>query len=252
MTASIPSDAQVPSAETPPLPSDDCWRRIGVAGDRSCPELAVHVHCRNCPVMAEAARTFFDRVAPDGYLESWTRVLEEPNAPRDAELTSILIFRVGQEWLALRAGALVEVTTERLRHRVPHRTGGVLEGVVNIRGQLQLCVSAHTLLGIPQVSADDKASAHTPAEEADTAAGKRRFLVVERVVDTGPEQWVFAVEEVAGMHRIARTEMRAVPSTVSQSSARFCYALLDWQTSVVGLLDENRMFDALRDQVHAV
>ena len=34
---------------------DACWRRIGVAGDRTCPELAQHVHCRNCPVYAGAA-----------------------------------------------------------------------------------------------------------------------------------------------------------------------------------------------------
>jgi len=33
-----------------------CWRRIGVSGDRSCPELAQHVHCRNCPVYAGAAQ----------------------------------------------------------------------------------------------------------------------------------------------------------------------------------------------------
>ena len=30
----------------------DCWNRIGVNGDRSCPELTSFVHCRNCPVFA--------------------------------------------------------------------------------------------------------------------------------------------------------------------------------------------------------
>ena len=29
---------------------DDCWNRIGISGDRSCPELVQHVLCRNCPV----------------------------------------------------------------------------------------------------------------------------------------------------------------------------------------------------------
>ncbi len=43
----------------------DCWNRIGVNGDRSCPELTSFVHCRNCPVFAAAARSFFDRPAPE-------------------------------------------------------------------------------------------------------------------------------------------------------------------------------------------
>ena len=38
----------------PPVP--ECWRVIGVTGDRSCPELERFIHCRNCPVLAEAAR----------------------------------------------------------------------------------------------------------------------------------------------------------------------------------------------------
>ena len=31
---------------------DDCWNRIGVHGDKSCPLLDEHVHCRNCAVYA--------------------------------------------------------------------------------------------------------------------------------------------------------------------------------------------------------
>ena len=50
----------------------DCWNQIGVSGDRSCPELETFIHCRNCPVFAAAARTFFDRPAPEGYLAGWS------------------------------------------------------------------------------------------------------------------------------------------------------------------------------------
>src|SRR4029077_5730556 len=37
------------AAMMPALVVDDCWNRIGVRGDASCPELKHHVHCRNCP-----------------------------------------------------------------------------------------------------------------------------------------------------------------------------------------------------------
>ena len=58
---------------TQPMP--ECWRVIGVSGDRSCPELEQFIHCRNCPVLAEAARSFFDRAAPEGYLDAWRAIL---------------------------------------------------------------------------------------------------------------------------------------------------------------------------------
>lgn len=224
-------------------PMEECWRRIGVAGDRSCPELETFIHCRNCPVMAEAARTFFDREAPAGYLEAWSRILEEPEEAIDPDSTSVLVFRLDREWLALPATALVEVTTLRPLHRVPHRTGGVLEGLVNIRGQLQLCVSLPGLLGLEGRPA---LAASTAADSPLTAA---RLLVIERSGEQGAERWVFGVDEVAGVHRAITSQLRAVPSTVSQSGTRHCQALFDWQGRAVGVLDEARVFDGLRDAV---
>ena len=124
-------------------PMEECWRRVGVTGDRSCPELKTFIHCRNCPVLAAAAQTFFDRSAPEGYLESWSRILEAPEIVADPDATSVLVFRLGREWLSLPTASLVEVTPLRCLHRVPHRTSSVLEGFVNIRGQLQLLSLIH-------------------------------------------------------------------------------------------------------------
>src|SRR5207237_10066262 len=116
-----------------PFGGGGCWHRIGGTGDRSCPELVAFIHCRNCPVFAAAARTFFDRPAPEGYLAEWTRWLadsdglgprgetrangddeDDPLAQREG--VSVLIFRLGGEWLAFRTRAVVEVTTPRPVH----------------------------------------------------------------------------------------------------------------------------------------
>lgn len=242
-TADPAPGASPPAPGATPAPADECWRRIGVTGDRSCPELVTHIHCRNCPVMAAAARTFFDRAAPEGYLESWRGILEESATPVEARLESVLVFRLGQEWHALPTCTLVEVTTPRTCHRVPHRTGGVLEGIVNIRGQLQLCVSAHRLLGI------DEREAPGPARDG---TAESRLLVVERPGQAGVDRWVFRVDAVAGVQRVDRARLRAVPATVSQSGARYCRALFDWGDSVVGILDEDRLFEGLVDSVHPV
>ena len=220
----------------------ECWRIVGVTGDRSCPELATFVHCRNCPVLADAARHFFDRPAPEGYLEGWRTILEEPPAVADAGTSSVLVFRLGREWFALPAAVLVEVTSVRPVHRIPHRAGGGLAGLVNIRGQLQLQASLHALLGLP---GGVTAAASAPVADAATA----RLLVVERSGDDGAERWVLGADEVAGVHRLTTNGIRAVPSTVGHAQARCTAALLAWQDRTVGLLDESRLFEGLRGMV---
>src|SRR3954470_7772540 len=152
----------------------DCWNRIGTSGDRSCPELQTHVHCRNCPVFASAARAFFDRPAPGGYLAEWTRWLaqsEEPGgheagetiAGGERDRVGVLIFRLGQEWLAFRTQTVAEGTLPRPVHRIPHRSNDVLIGLVNLRGQLQLCISLSGLLGVESALGPPRSPSHHPS-----------------------------------------------------------------------------------------
>ena len=111
----------------------DCWNRIGVNGDGTCPELAEHVHCRNCPVFARAARGFFERRAPEGYLAEWADLLGRPVDRGTTDAASLLVFRLGREWLALALSVVAEVTDLRPVHRVPHRTNRVFSGLVSLR-----------------------------------------------------------------------------------------------------------------------
>src|SRR5438445_2091474 len=94
----------------------DCWNGIGVWGDQSCPELTEAVHCHNCPVFAAASRRFLDAPPPASYLEEWTERLIAPIEEKANDLQSILIFRLGEEWLALRVQVLLEVTGPRPVH----------------------------------------------------------------------------------------------------------------------------------------
>ena len=211
-------------------PMEDCWRHVGVSGDRSCSELATFIHCRNCPVLASAARRFFNRPAPVGYLESWREILEQPETAVDADALSVLVFRLGDEWLALPTAVLVEVTQPRPLHHVPHRSGTMLAGIVNIRGQLHLCVRLEGLLGL-----------ETPAVETTAAAPSARLLVAERA----GARWVFPVDDVAGVHRVPGRSLRDVPATVRGARTRATAALFAWQDRTVGLLDDVRLLDGL-------
>jgi chemotaxis-related protein WspD len=219
----------------------DCWSRIGVSGDRTCPELSAFIHCRNCPVFASAARAFFDRPAPEGYLAAWSQWLggavgqnesadEVDQAETErlplAEKISVLIFRLGPEWLAFRTQTVAEVTTPRPIHKVPHRTNEVFRGLVSLHGQVQLCVSLHGLLGVM----------------APLTAVR---LVVLRDRNRA-ENWAFVADEVLGVQHISHDRWRSVPVTLTNPAVGFSQAVLSWNERSIGLLDEDRVFNALR------
>lgn len=221
-------------------PTGDCWNQIGVSGDRSCARLAEFIHCRNCPVFEGGAEEFFDRPAPEGYLAEWTSALAPAEVPPEADTVSVVIFRLHGEWLGLPTRVLVEVTTPRVVHRVPHRTGTVFAGLVNLRGQLQLCASLHGVLGIEP--AYPPAAATGLPTVAAAGPGSRRFLVAE----LAGERWVFPADEVQGVQRIPSSALRKVPGTLAHASSSFSQAIFTWEGRQVGLLDEQRVFAAFR------
>jgi chemotaxis-related protein WspD len=233
------------NGQAPPDHGDGCWYRIGVSGDRSCPELTTFVHCRNCPAFTAAARRFFERPAPEGYIAEWSAWLdgfrsdvpgsrgegrgdeEEDDAIAQRDGVSLLIFRLGDETLAFRTRAVAEVTTPRPVHKVPHRSNRILAGLVNLQGQAQPCVSLHGLLGI------------------DVPGPPPRLVVLRD--RRRAETWAFGADEVAGVHRIPQSQWRAVPSTLANPAVGFSQAILSWNGHSVGLLDEHRVFTALRE-----
>ena len=219
----------------PLAPVQDCWNRIGVHGDRSCSELPRVVHCHNCPVFENAGRRFLEAPSPDGYLDEWTRRLAAPIEETSSDLAGVLIFRLGEEWLALPVQVLVEVTTLRPTHRVPHR-GGPLEGLVNIRGELHLCVHLDEVLGIKLPVEADVCSVGRSGKALD------RLLVVSRE----GERWVFPVAEVDQVHRFGLDELTSVPATIGRALARLSRGVLHWQGRSIGLLDDERLFQTLR------
>lgn len=209
---------------------DDCWNKIGVSGDGSCPELNKYVHCRNCPVFGSAARFFFHRPAPVEYLQEWASLLAQPAVSGSADQSGLLVFRLGVEWLAIDILNSLEVTSIRPIHRVPHRSNAVFSGLVNLRGQLHPCVSLHGLLGIDSID---------PNTNPTIAP---RLILIRKDGET----WAFPADEVAGVQRIERSDLLNVPSTLANPSGSYSRAVLSWLHRSVNVLDEPRLFLALR------
>lgn len=218
----------------PVMAIDDCWNRIGVRGDKSCPQLAQLVHCRNCPVHAAAALGLLDRSPPADYLAEWSRhVAQGGIADGEGRVDgSALIFRIGAEWLALPTVTIQEVAELRPVHALPRRNNGVVLGLANIRGEILVCVALAGLLGLDTGSEDGRAGAW---------AAHSRLVVAGRP----GKRVVLPVDEVHGVLRFDTEGLAPVPAVLAGSGKPFTRGLLAWQQRTVGYLDDRLLFDAI-------
>jgi chemotaxis-related protein WspD len=217
---------------TPAAALDDCWNRVGIHGDLSCPRLVQHVHCRHCPVYAEAALDRLDRVPPPGYLEAWTGLVAQADAAAEADTRCVFLFRVGCEWLGLDAAALDEVAAARCVHALPHRREGVLRGLVNIRGKLVACIALERILRIERSDAGTERRQH---------GGGERMLVL---VHEG-ERAVCVADEVYGLHRFHPSVLSAAPPASARGEAPYTHAILPWEARRAALLDSGLLFHTI-------
>lgn len=205
---------------------DDCWNRIGIHGDHSCPLLADHIHCRNCAVYSAAATHLLDRYAlqQDDERHS-SAVVEVQVATR-----SLLMFRLGEEWLALSTRSLVEVAPLQTVHSLPHQRSRALLGVANVRGALVACLSLVELLGL---------EASTPVTAA--ARVMPRMLII--AAQGGPV--VVPVDEVDGIHAIDQRLLDAASQSGPQASARYTRGVLPYKGRSLRWLDEEQLLSAV-------
>jgi chemotaxis-related protein WspD len=205
---------------------DRCWNRIGIQGDKSCPHLARHVHCRNCSVFSQAARARLDAPAEPEYLDQLTQRYAQAQAATAAGDRSLVVFRIGREWLGLNPRAVAEVIGPRPIHRIPHRAARILRGLINWRGDLTLCLDLGAILNLEE------------GAEPQGGANQRKCLIM-----TTPEGAVATeIDEVAGVSRFSAKLGLAPPATSAKAQNSFVTILFNWRDRQVSGLNESRLF----------
>jgi chemotaxis-related protein WspD len=213
------------------MDAEACWRSIGVGGDRSCPELTRFLHCRDCPVLVQAAERLRERELPEGYAEDAARTAAQTLEPRRKDPT-LLVFRLGTEWLALETACIEEIASLQPVHRVAHR-GGLVAGLVNVRGQLLLTVRLGDLLDL------------TPAPSRRPGDPVGRLIVMARDGTT----WAFAVDEVEGVLPLVMAGQAPPPATLPAALAAVTTGTVPWAARRITLLSSARLFELLDSKV---
>jgi len=151
---------------------------------------------------------------------------------------SILIFRLGREWVALPTIFFKEVTHRRPVHRLPHQKGKILQGLVNLNGKLELSVALHELLEIEAFIA--------PSSSVIPYQLNRMVAIVKEGA-----LWVFPVDEMNGIYHWNLAGMEQVPTVIARSSMHYVKGVIKVENKRVVLLDEELLFCGLKKCLHS-
>lgn len=212
---------------------DDCWNSIGVwrSSDVKCKKLDEVIHCYNCDVYSNAGRTLLNRPAPTGYREDWTAILAAENKSKENNLQSAVVFRLGIEWLSLPVNLINEITLLRKIYDIPHNKNKKIRGMVNIRGELIICMSLGNLLGVEkpdEVHADEEHSIN------------RLITIKEK-----NGQIVFPVTEIDGIIHYDKAKLTPAPDTIRKSDMSFIEGMTIVKNKNIGCIDHVALMEKI-------
>lgn len=208
---------------------NDCWNTIGVwsAVTEKCERLSQVVHCRNCDIFSQAGREVLERKPPRGYVTQWKSEIAHKIDETDTSLTGVMTFRIGNEWFAILAKSLLEVAELRTIHSVPHNTNPYVAGIVNIGGEIDICYSLGSLLGL---------------EKQEMRSRTYQRLMV---VDYQGSRYIFPVSEVRGMTRYGKADIVSIPSTLSNEKSSLVECMFLLEKSHITVLNVDQLCESL-------
>lgn len=202
-----------------------CWQTEGVYGNASCDLLKTIAHCRRCPEYSKSGRNLLDREIPESFIKEWLEGLSIPQNETLAESQSYLVFRLRNEWLALRTIFFEEALEKRTIHSIPFKSNKLLLGLANINGELILCVD--------------------PAEMLDLTKSDKETDAYMMVVSNGKDRYVFPVDEIKGIFPIMPESIKKPPTTISRAGISFTMGICIIDESEIGIIEAEKMFIAL-------
>ncbi len=181
---------------------------------------------------ASAALLLGREVPEESLRESTAQVAAKKNMVEPGT-KSVVIFRIGTEWLALPTAALQEIGDRCTVRRLPHHRGGILSGLVSVRGELLLCVALGVILGLDKAAEGQEIGKSTSAE---------RLMICKR----SDARLAFQVSEVHGLHRYHPRDLRNAPATLAKAaSGIYTLGVVPWKDRSVGCLDDDLLFYTL-------
>ncbi len=144
---------------------------------------------------------------------------------------SVISFRIGSEWLGMASDLVKQVMSPReirsIPHRTgPHRTGNIIKGIANYKGEILVVVSLRDLLGIDP-SDEKEQNKTTPSH------------TYPRTMLIGREGRAIAipVDELYGKVQYQRDGLHEAPATLRKAMRCYALGIIEMGGRQIGILD---------------
>lgn len=213
-----------------------CWESIGVFGAGVCELLDDYHHCKNCPIYAISGRNLFERdISPD-LISEWTSIISLPKESESVNKTSLVIFRIADEWLGLNTNVFQEAVVSRYIHFVPSRTNEYFHGIINVNGELLMCISIAKLLNLPNIQRES------------IKDNDKLFKNVLIIFDNNI-RYAFPADEFLGVASVSNEDMTNPPLTVTKADNTITSAIILHKSKSVSIIDEQKLFSLINRKV---
>ena len=165
-----------------------CWSAEGIWGDSSCPELARHTHCFNCPVYSEAGNSVLKKISENSEPVFADMPQAGAEAP-DENKISLLVFECAGRRFAVKSSHVSALADVKMIHRIPHRGASPVEGISNIGGELIVTADIARIIGLDSAKRYDSG----------------RIVVCGE----GEEKFAFCADNIFGIFAVDESEMCA-------------------------------------------
>ena len=203
---------------------NDCWNKIGVwrKDEAECPLLQNVIHCRNCETYINSGLSFLNREFPDNYCNNNTEIYKQAPETNTGEIVSVIIFRSLQNWFALRTSIFVEIDNDKTVHSIPHNKNNVISGLVNIRGELELCISLTSLIS-------------HKANNTNETTDKTKLIIIK--LESG--KYALKPDEILGVYKINNQDIQTSASSITGDSDHMVSGSFDHDKKHIGLIDDD-------------
>lgn len=152
--------------------------------------------------------------------ESLSQVAVEERA---ADVVSLLLFRLGEEWYATEVGSVREIIQDHTVTPLPGVPEHIL-GVMNVRGEILSVTDPACLM---EVGCDERGVHHASAV----------------VIESDDVATAFVVDEIGDIVEIERDELEPPVSTASRKAAEYVSATACVNGQLVGVIDARAVLE---------
>lgn len=215
---------------------EKCWDKLGVFGEGTCNLLDEFYHCKNCPVYASGGRYLLEREIAPEMISEWSRLISLPKEIESGDKVSLVIFRIGEEWLGINTNIFQEAAVSKYVHFVPSRTNDYFIGIINVNGELLRCISLAKFLNLPPVMLD--------SENIKTKVFKNLLVIFDEF-----SRIAFPVDEYLGVASLSQSIMSEPPQTVVKHEHSVSRQIFSFKNRNVALIDEKKLFNSINRKI---